>query len=66
MARNESGVQNGLSIVSDRVELCASDMKDSAMGTLAAIPEERRPRMVVIWRDPAMPSSSDIIRRGRR
>lgn len=55
-----------MSIVSDRVELCASDMKDSAMGTLAAIPEERRPRMVVIWRDPAMPSSSDIIRRGRR
>lgn len=46
----------------DDVLVCASDTKDNAMDALAAIPEERRPRMVVIWRDPAMPSSSDIIR----
>lgn len=46
----------------DDVLICASDTKDNAMDALAAIPEERRPRMVVIWRDPAMPSSSDMIR----
>lgn len=56
------GIPSDVITSRDDVLVCASDTKDNAMDALAAIPEERRPRMVVIWRDPTMPSSSDIIR----
>lgn len=59
---NGPGIPPDFPTSRDDVLICARDTKDNAMDALAAIPEERRPRMVVIWRDPAMPSSSDIIR----
>lgn len=51
-----------LQTTKDDVLICATDTKDNAVRALEAVPEDIRPALVEIWRDPAMPSSTEMIK----
>ena len=44
------------------VLVCSSETRAKAEECISTIPEDRRPRVVVVERDPSMPSSTQIIK----